>query len=590
MYRQRGALTVITPLLMVLVVLLGVMALDGARLFSLRKEMQSQVNAAATAAADAAQACGGEFIALANMRQRALAAARAQGFQGGDDELMVIPGLLEDPDEDGQLSFRETQFIDQTNAVLIRYERAEPISLLLPEDVFGTVTVDVNAAVRKEAVATISAAGGTAGVGGDATLLGAVLGGVLDQPGYTLDPTSLSSLENTTVQLGELLESLGVNNVAELLPVGGDELASALASLSTVSSPLGQTLDEIASASGIETVKVGDILQVVGDASVPESSEFPLYDVVVSLLLNIAKSQQPGNDGILDIPLSIEDLSIPLVANINAVDVGLHVGEAPTVAIGPARKGIDGEWVTRFYAPDVTLELLVDAEIAPINLLGIVEFSLAELKIPLAVDAGGGKGALVSADCAKGRDNNVQFGVHLERTAARLVTGSIDSVTGDVISDPIDATVGRVALLFGLLSIDGIVYINADVEGRVPGVERTLILDPEYSLYCSPTNGCNRLSHDDLGEGLGGLELDITVNDAGLVKTSLGIVSLKPILTPVVDLITGLLETVVEDLSQALINPLLRTLGVGLGGISVTVSGANQDAIQLIENVHVHGS
>jgi len=51
MFRQRGALTVITPLLMVLVILLGVMALDGARLFSLRKEMQSQVNAAATAAA-----------------------------------------------------------------------------------------------------------------------------------------------------------------------------------------------------------------------------------------------------------------------------------------------------------------------------------------------------------------------------------------------------------------------------------------------------------------------------------------------------------------------------------------------------------
>ena len=51
MFRQRGALTVITPLLMLLVILLGVMALDGARLFSLRKEMQSQVNAAATAAA-----------------------------------------------------------------------------------------------------------------------------------------------------------------------------------------------------------------------------------------------------------------------------------------------------------------------------------------------------------------------------------------------------------------------------------------------------------------------------------------------------------------------------------------------------------
>ena len=141
MFRQRGALTVITPLLMLLVILLGAMALDGARLFSLRKEMQSQVNAAATAAADAAQACGGRMISLSDMRQRALAAARAQGFEGGDDELIITPGLLEDVDENGGLIFQAADFIDQTNAVLVSYQRDVKISLLLPEDIFGTVSV-----------------------------------------------------------------------------------------------------------------------------------------------------------------------------------------------------------------------------------------------------------------------------------------------------------------------------------------------------------------------------------------------------------------------------------------------------------------
>ena len=76
MNRQRGALTFIVPLIMVTIVLFGTLAIDGARLYSLRQEMQSQVNAAATAAADAAQACGGENVTAETIRQRGLAAAR----------------------------------------------------------------------------------------------------------------------------------------------------------------------------------------------------------------------------------------------------------------------------------------------------------------------------------------------------------------------------------------------------------------------------------------------------------------------------------------------------------------------------------
>ena len=63
MNRQRGALLFITPIIMIAVILLGVLALDGARLYSLRQEMQSQVNAAATAAADGTQTCGGRLSA-----------------------------------------------------------------------------------------------------------------------------------------------------------------------------------------------------------------------------------------------------------------------------------------------------------------------------------------------------------------------------------------------------------------------------------------------------------------------------------------------------------------------------------------------
>lgn len=577
MFRQRGALTVITPLLMLLVILLGAMALDGARLFSLRKEMQSQVNAAATAAADAAQACGGQMISLADMRQRALTAARAQGFEGADDDLMITPGLLDDADEDGELAFQEIDFLDQSNAVLVSYQRNEPISLLLPEDIFGTVSIDVNAAVRKEAVATLSAAGSTAGVGGG--LLGSLLGAILNNSSYTLDPTSLSSLASTTVQLGELLNRLGVNDVAELLPLSGQDLANALSEIAGATSPLGRALDDIAGAAGIETIKVSDILSVVGETEVPPNSEFPLYDVVISLILNIAESQQPGENGLLSLPLNINNLNIPLLADIRTVDLALHVGEPPTVALGPARRGEDGEWVTKFYAPDITLALVADVRLVNVPLV-LGSLNLASLKIPLAVAVGGGEGEFVAADCARGRVNDTEVTVDLHREVARIATGSINA-SGDLEQEDIDARVGTLKILLIPL-IDPAIQLKAGLDVSVPAEAQTVTFDPRYPLYCSEAEGCQRQVWEDQGTGIDGLDLDVELKEVKLLGVNLGV-----LLTPITNLLQDLLNDVVNSLAEAIINPLLQTLGVGLGGISVTVSGVDQSNIQIVENVTV---
>ena len=326
---------------------------------------------------------------------------------------------------------------------------------------------------------------------------------------------------------------------------------------------------------------------MVENASVPASSEFPVYDLVISLVLNLAEQQQAGAGGLLSLPLTINNLSVPLIANINSVDLGLNVGEPPTVAVGPARQDADGEWVTRFYAPDVTLQLSAQVELLPISLGPLLTFSLADLTVPLAVNAGGGEGQLISADCARGRSNSVEFGVNLEREVARIVTGRLGP-GGELLPERLEANVGRLSLLSGLLPpIEGILYLNAEVEGEVPGVEETVFMDPRYNLYCDPIEGCDQSQHNDLGDGLSGLDLDITVHEASLLRSNFGLINLTPLLTPIVDPVLVLLNDVISSLAEAVINPLLRTLGVGLGGISVNVSAANQDGIQLIENIAV---
>jgi len=587
--RQRGALSVITPLLLLIVITLTVMALDGARLYSLRSDMQAQVNVAAQAAAGAAQACGGQAPSTALVQQRALAAAVAQGFEGSDQDLNVQLGVIADADSSGVVAFESVDQIARSNAVLVSYTRNEPISMLLPQSVFGGISLSVNAAVRKEVVATVSAAGGTVGVGGDATLLGSLLGVVLNQPGFSLDPTDLNSLENATVQLGDLLTATGVNDLVDLLDLDASELAAAIRDVGTATAPVADLLDGIVTAQGIDTIKVGDIISVVENASVPASSEFPVYDLVISLVLNLAEQQQAGAGGLLSLPLNINNLSVPLIANINTVDLGLNVGEPPTVAVGPARQDEDGEWVTRFYAPDVTLQLSAQVELLPINLGPLLSLSLADLTVPLAVNAGGGEGQLISADCARGTSNSVEFGVNLEREVARIVTGRL-TAAGELQPERLEANVGRLSLLSGLLPpIEGILYLNAEVDGEVPGIEDTVFLDPRYDLYCDPIEGCDQSQYNDLGDGLSGLDLEITVHEASLLRSSFGLINLTPLLKPILDPVLELLSNVISSLAEGLINPLLRTLGVGLGGISVNVSAANQDGIQLIENIAVEG-
>jgi len=587
--RQRGALSVITPLLLLIVITLTVMALDGARLYSLRSDMQAQVNVAAQAAAGAAQACGGQAPSTALVQQRALAAAVAQGFEGSDQDLNVQLGVIADADSSGVVAFESVDQIARSNAVLVSYTRNEPISMLLPQSVFGGISLSVNAAVRKEVVATVSAAGGTVGVGGDATLLGSLLGVVLNQPGFSLDPTDLNSLENATVQLGDLLTATGVNDLVDLLDLDASELAAAIRDVGTATAPVADLLDGIVTAQGIDTIKVGDIISVVENASVPASSEFPVYDLVISLVLNLAEQQQAGAGGLLSLPLNINNLSVPLIANINTVDLGLNVGEPPTVAVGPARQDEDGEWVTRFYAPDVTLQLSAQVELLPINLGPLLSLSLADLTVPLAVNAGGGEGQLISADCARGTSNSVEFGVNLEREVARIVTGRL-TAAGELQPERLEANVGRLSLLSGLLPpIEGILYLNAEVDGEVPGIEDTVFLDPRYDLYCDPIEGCDQSQYNDLGDGLSGLDLEITVHEASLLRSSFGLINLTPLLDPILDPVLELLSDVISSLAEGLINPLLRTLGVGLGGISVNVSAANQDGIQLIENIAVEG-
>lgn len=575
MNRQRGALTFIVPLIMVTIVLFGTLAIDGARLYSLRQEMQSQVNAAATAAADAAQACGGENVTAETIRQRGLAAARAQGFSGEDNELVIQPGLIES-DASKVLSFQPVTNLLRSNGVAVSYQKQEPVSLLLPADVFGTITINAKAAARKELVATLSGAGSTAVLGGTqqtANLLNTLLGDILNGGvPFSIDPTEFSSLAQTTAKLGDVLNGLGVDSLEEMLSTDvlvGD-LLGVLGEAAEPLGDIGGALDQLIGAAGVETVKLSDVIEVVGTSDIPSNSRLPLYDTVIALALNLVEGQ------VIEGKLPDTDINIPGITETN---IELFIGKAPTVVTGPARLDENSEWVTRFHSPDIGLSLTSD-----LNIL-----DLLTVRLPLAVQAGGGTGELVWASCARGVSTNlVTVGVDVAGQVARVATGTIAS-DGNLDQETISLTVLNNYLPGSISLANILVDLDLVLSGGVEQVELDYTLDEDDPSSVYTEGG---LSEADFGD------LDITIDLLSEEEECSGLLGclldgVGDLLSELVEGITDLIgledllketvEGLVEALGTTLIDPLLNALGVSLGTMQVQITGASQNNVQLLE-------
>jgi len=486
----------------------------------------------------------------------------------------VQPGVIES--DDGKvLSFEPVTDLRRSNGVAVTYEREAPISLLLPENTFGTVTMSVGAAARKELIGTLSAAGSTAVVGGTqqtANLLNVLLGAILNGgTPFNIDPTQFSSLAQTTVKLGDVLDGVGVDTVEELLST--DVLVgSLLGALDSAADPLagvGGAMDQLISGVGVETVKLADVIDIVGSGEIPENSRLPLYDTVMALALNLVEGT------LIEGALPDTQINIP---GVTETKIELFVGKAPSVVVGPARIGEDGEWETRFHAPDVGLTISSD-----LNIL-----DLLTVRLPLAVQAGGGTGELVWARCARGTGSNlVTVGIDVESQAARIATGQIDG-SGFLQQEPVELTV--LGDLPGGLTVAS---ITADLDLTVGGgqerVELSYTLDEDNPSSVFTEGGLSDADFSSLNIDVELLEeedecswfLDCLLDDVGDVLS--GIIEGITTLLGLEQLIQTTIEGLVEALGTTLIDPLLNAIGISLGTTKVEITGADQNNVQLLE-------
>ncbi|MBM7334535.1 hypothetical protein [Alloalcanivorax marinus] len=614
MRRQKGALMVVTPLLMVLIVMLGVMALDGARLMSLQKELQSQANAAATAAAGGVQACGG--AGQAAMVNAATVAAKAQGFDEAASSMAVRTGVVE-ADGAKVLSFKPEDNYLLTNGVSVHIERQEPISRLLPESVFGTVNLTADAAARKEVYATFYTESFTAQL--------STAGSPLLEPifQYVLGDNQLNlralSLEQLAATVGDLEDIVGY--IAEETHLGLDEVlgsevpayvvVGALKAVDGLAYDAAGLLDDIIATPGIDTnVKLQDVVGVLGESAVDSGARVPLLEVVSSLIFNLA--QQPPLNGVIELNLDGLTGALGLDENIK-LELALEIDNTPKPVVAPARmmEGEDGlEWMGTVTGADIRLRLDILLD------LGGAAFTPLRLRVPIELSTGATRAKLVGARCAAGTQNEVGFDFEVERSALTLSTMKGDGYNGIEVlllgaeEPPDDICFPAIAdwacpveregvnwnyKYSGLLGEDygdccyppieacgrGLLDVQIDSS---PVTGRSVVSTPLYfddlplNQFDAQTKEVRGDTGDVLASSVNGLLEGIEVTHASLACLPLG-----DALNFTLDVLRPAINGVLEPLSQYLIGPLLQTLGVDLATAQVHVIAADQPAVELLE-------
>lgn len=594
--RQQGALIFATPLLLVLMVTFTTLLIDGARLLLVQSKMESVVKSAATAAADEAQTCSGAPASFGAMQSRGLVAARSAGFDGEDSELNVIPGvMLQGASSTAPMTFtprdRDAEMA-QTNSAWVRYTRTEPMSALFPDAVFPSIALTAEAAARKEVYAILSASGATATV--EAGPLGSLLGQLVGIPGYSLNATTLQSLESTLIGVGDLLSALGVDTITDLADEPLLDVLDAVVVLAGgETSRAGGIANDLSGAVGLGGLDAGAVFEVVGQPHSDMETAFPVYDFVMSVVLNSARAYNQSSAGLLSMTLESSQSPVLLgltqsISLLGDVDLalGLLVDEPSKIVIGPARQDDNGDWLTTVRASDITLETSVSIELASGALgnlistlsLGLLQVNiLDDISIPLAVQVGGGEATMVNARCAKGGINDAEFDFFIQDSVANIQNGRVNGANGQVIPEPVSATILQLkpALLPGVN-----VCLDADIQVSLGSMPASQVLQ-SYELYC-PAGQCDIDTVSSENDAL--QDLSISVDDLALDCGQGGLSGpVTTVLGGLVTPLTGLLSDVTEPVLRQIVSPLLAALGANLGGMQLKVLGAEQTGSQLVE-------
>lgn len=530
---QGGTVSVLAALTLGLVMTVAAMALDIGHMFWVKRDMQKAADLAALSAA----------TDLANALAVAQRVALANGFDYRDaatqSSLTATMGYY---DFTAQTPFTPKADVAQANAVQVTLNRTVKYYFLPGEYQAPPAT----AVAMRQPTAGFSLGSYVARLGTtDNRLLNAVLGSLVGG-GVNLSALDYQGLAAAKVSLLGLKTALGLATIDDLLNASlslGDLFDATVSALNsqgdaasvTAAGILGSLRGSVSPS--LPALKVGDLLKV--DAANAEAAAAAQVNVLQ--LATVAAQIANANSSASPVTVPV-GLNIPLIAS---TQLAVAMVDRPAIAIGPAKQDDSGAWVTRAHGGQLRARL-------QFALLQLVWGGVVNLQI--YIEGGAADAALTGIQCRMPLDSSVVTIQTQPQTLAAYIGQVSDAAMQDRAS-PVTVAPATLLNVLGLVRVTG--YTDAQL----------VSVSAQELNFNGPFDSANTQS-------VAGASLDIAalLHDQPLhIETTVLGFALPGVINAIVNSLLSVIGAVLGPvLDSLLIDPLLSSLGVQLGGGDVT--------------------
>lgn len=559
--RQSGAVSFSAIGALAMAVIFAALAIDVGRLTWVAKKLQDTADLAAMDAMTEAGWCAGKTdLTQAELEAAAQASAQRNGYTGD----LVAEGAVETGQlttVNGLYTFVPGGPIAETTAVRVTTTATVPSSLVAGGWLTGDTRLQRQAVAHDVVLGAFSAGSFLGSVDSDDSLVlnplmsgllgGAVSLSAVSYEGLAAAEVSLGDLATASAGLGHSSGSVeGLLNanmtVGEFLEV----MAAALGSSHTAFADI----NGLAAAASLATdINVGDLIRVSSDRKEDAA------DVNLNLFDLISGSAQIANAGNT---VSIPSMTLNLPTGMGSVDVDLYMIEGPQYVIGPPGRDENGDWKTQVRTGQGRLQVSIDLSSSPPIMGGLVQVDGA---LMLYADLVPASAWLEQIQCA-----NAASLAHEVRIGARTGAGELGIGQYADITDPNSAAPGptlsvEVGSGLGLATLTATVNLAAESEPAQDAqldytVDQANPLPPPHTQTAgTPLAG---MLGNMTGTLAGSLDVDASGSLLGL-GLSLSLADIEN------GLVTELLAPLLNEVDDQLLDPLLRALGLHIGGVDV---------------------
>lgn len=567
--RQRGAIGMFGVLVFLLAVMFMALAVDTGRLALEKRKLQKIADIAALQAVQTSGLCSGvDSMDPGSIQAAAQASAAANGYHGNlaSETGAVTIGTVA-TDGAGIRQFTASD-VAQADAVQIS-ARANVVKSLIAGGMFaGTVPLHAVAiAQRRQPTAGFSLGSFLVSVNsGDVDVLNQVMGGLLGS-GVALQLVSYQGLASAQVTLGGLVQgaqlagiSLTAATVQGLLDaqVSIADLINIMVHAVDSSDPAYAALNQLLVAAGgnAGTFRLGDLIQVT--ATDPQSAQGAVINVGTLLT---AGMQMADQHHAISIPIT---MSLP--AGVGSAQLSLAVIEPPVIAIGPPGRDEAGNWRTQAHTAQVRFSVDTTLNVAVSGVTVTGNFGLAG-------EVARADGYLQSIRCASMADpgNHVTIGVATAPAAVSL--GSYPDIANS------NAVASSPALTITFTDLGLLVTTTASVAANAfaTGMAAQEVAFDNDAAHPLPLKASVGSDVDTaLANAIQSVSDSLTVTVTPVAGLPVGAATLGQTITQ------SILAPTLTALDTGLLSPLLRALGINIGGADVELLEVNDAAAQLL--------